>query len=99
MADAIALVVAGETRNHDGTRRWGSTETLRRKIKNKTLPAALIGGKYYIERSDLDDLRAQSSSERAYAELKAAARRAAKLAPPISAERCDSILAILRGAS
>lgn len=99
MANAIALVVAGETRNPDGTRRWGSTETLRRKIKSKSLPAEMVGGKYFVERADLDDLLAQTTYERAYAELKAAARRAAKLAPPISAERCDGILAILRGAS
>lgn len=62
------------------------------------LPHEMHGGKYYVSRADLDAMRGAAASERRFAELQAAAKRAAALAPPISAERRDLIAAILRGA-
>lgn len=98
MAKAISLVVAGETRKHDGTRRWGSTDTLRRKIKNNTLPAEKIGGKWFVDVADLDAVRDAADSDHALTAIRAAAKKAAKAAPPMSVERRKLVASILRGA-
>jgi len=96
--DLLSLAEASEIRDAEGRRRYGSIDTLRRKVKSGELPHRMIDGKYLVGRSDLDAWRKSKADERAYAELKAAAQRAAKLAPPISRERRELIAAILRGA-
>lgn len=97
-ADALSLVEASELRDEGGRRRYGSIDTLRRRVKSGVLPHQMHGGKYYVAQADLDALREKAAAERAYSELRAAAKRAASLAPPISRERRELIAAILRGA-
>lgn len=96
--DLLSLAEASEIRDAEGRRRYGSIDTLRRKVKSGALPHQKVDGKYLIARSDLDVWRKSKADEHAYAELKAAAKRAAMLAPPISRERRELIAAILRGA-
>lgn len=83
----------------DGNRRYGSIDTLRRRVKSGALPREMSDGRYVVSRSGLDSMRDASAAERAFSELQAAAKRAAAIAPPIAHERHELILAILRGAS
>ncbi|WP_119697615.1 helix-turn-helix domain-containing protein [Microbacterium halotolerans] len=96
--DHLTLAEASEIRNPIGHRRYGSIDTLRRKVKSGALPSEMRDGKYYVSRDDLDAMVEKKTSERAYAGLVAAAKRAAKQAPPISAERRELIASILRSA-
>lgn len=67
-------------------------------MKSGALPYELSERKYYVSRADLEAMVEQKAAERAYADLKAAAQQAAKLAPPISAERRELIASILSAA-
>lgn len=96
--ERLTLSEASEARDARGHRLYGSIDTLRRRVKAGTLPHEMHGGKYYVSPADLEAMRGVSASERNFAELKAAAKRAAALAPPISAERRELIAAILSGA-
>lgn len=98
-ADILTLSQAAEVRDADGNRRYGSIDTLRRRIKSGSLRHKMHGGKYVVALTDLEAMRKASAAERAFDELKAAAKRSAAAAPPISAERRDLIIAILRGAA
>ncbi|PCC26653.1 hypothetical protein CIK75_02205 [Glutamicibacter sp. BW78] len=98
-ADTLTLSQAAEIRDADGNRRYGSIDTLRRRVKSGALPREMSDGRYVVSRSDLDSMRDASAAERAFSELQAAAKRAAAIAPPIAHERRELILAILRGAS
>lgn len=95
----LELAQASEIRNRDGGRRYGSVDTLRRRIKSGDLPYEMSNNKYLVKVADLDAMRQASRAERAFAELKAAAEKAAIAAPPISPERRDLIVSILRGAA
>ncbi|MBT8162618.1 MULTISPECIES: hypothetical protein [Arthrobacter] len=95
----LDLARASEIRTENGERRYGSIDTLRRRVRSGGLPYEITGHKYMVTLADLDTMRQASAAERAYAELQAAARKAAAAAPPISPERRDLIISILRGAT
>lgn len=97
-ADYLSPSEASEARDAYGNRRYGSIDTLRRRVKSGALPYELSERKYYVSRADLEAMVEQKAAERAYADLKAAAQQAAKLAPPISAERRELIASILSAA-
>ncbi|MFE4834430.1 hypothetical protein ACFRAU_07090 [Arthrobacter sp. NPDC056691] len=98
-SEQLDLARASEIRNLDGDRRYGSIDTLRRRIRSGELSYELDGKKYMVKVADLDAMRQASAAERAFAELKAAAKKAAAAAPPITPERRDLIVSILRGAA
>jgi len=92
---------ASEIRNDRGERRFGSTYTIRRRVKDGTLPHELVGTKYYVRLSALEALeRVKVSPDRAtaaIAELEIAANRVLAFSGPLSDEQCDRIAARLRG--
>ncbi|MBY6062219.1 helix-turn-helix domain-containing protein [Microbacterium esteraromaticum] len=95
----LTLSEAAEIRDTEtGLRRFGSADTLRRKVKSGALPHEVQQGRCLVSRADLEALVEQKASERAFSDLRAAAKRAAALAPPISPERRELIASILRGA-
>lgn len=77
---------------------YGSIYTLRRWIKNGSLPAVKIGQKYKVSKTDLESLRHPVDAPRAEPidEIKAWAKRVAETAPPLTAEQAADIVAILR---
>lgn len=95
--DLLDLARASEVRDPHGRRYYGSVDTLRRRIKDGSLPHTRHGTKYVVRKADLEQLRRANTSAKALADLKAAARRAAATAPPVSAEVMREIAAILQG--
>jgi hypothetical protein len=92
---------ASEIRNERGERRFGSMYTIRRRVKDGTLPHERVGIKYYVRLSALEALeRAKVSTDRAssaIAELEIAANRVLAFSGPLSDEQCDRIAARLKG--
>lgn len=84
----LTLSEAAKVRDANGLRRYGSADALRRRVKSGSLPAEKKAGKFFVS-------SAESAAEKAYQELRAAAQRAAALAPQISAERRELIASIL----
>lgn len=99
----LDLSQAGEVRRPDGTRRFGSLATLRRAVKNGTLPHELApdGRKYLVRLSSLELLeRADRGDDRAgsaLAELELAANRLLAVVGPLSDDQCERIAARLKG--
>lgn len=94
----LDLAQASEVRNSDGTRRYGSIDTLRRRVRSGELPYERDGrNKYLVSVEDLNEMRSARKAERDFAELKAVAERVAAAAPPISLERRKMIISILNG--
>ena len=92
---------ASEIRNERGERRFGSMYTIRRRVKDGTLPHERVGIKYYVRLSALEALeRVKVSTDRAtsaIAELEIAANRVLAFSGPLSDEQCDRIAARLKG--
>lgn len=92
---------ASEIRNERGDRRFGSMYTIRRRVKDGTLPYERAGIKYYVRLSALEALeRVKVSPDRAtaaIAELEIAANRVLAFSGPLSDEQCDRIAARLKG--
>jgi len=92
---------ASEIRNERGERRFGSMYTIRRRVKDGTLPYERVGIKYFVRLSALEALeRVKVSPDRAtaaIAELEIAANRVLAFSGPLSDEQCDRIAARLRG--
>jgi len=99
----LDLAEASELRNERGERRFGSMYTIRRRVKDGSLPYARRGAKYFIRLSALESLEsAKGSTDRAaaaLADLEIAANRAYALSGPLSDEQCDRLAARLRGAA
>ena len=94
---------ASEIRNQRGERRFGSMYTIRRRVKDGSLPHERVGIKYYVRLSALEALeRVKVSTDRsasAMAELEIAANRVLAFSGPLSDEQCDRIAARLKGAA
>ena len=92
---------ASELRNERGERRFGSMYTIRRRVKDGTLPHERVGIKYYVRLSALEALeRVKVSTDRAtsaLAELEIAANRVLAFSGPLSDDQCDRIAARLKG--
>lgn len=92
---------ASEIRNERGERRFGSIYTIRRRVKDGTLPHERVGIKYFVRLSALEALeRVKTSPDRAtaaIAELEVAANRVLAFSGPLSDEQCDRIAARLKG--
>lgn len=99
--DRLDLYQASEVRESSGRRRYGAVDTLRRKIKRGILPAALVGGRYLMERSDLEALVQAVARTRAteFDELEAAAKRVAAAAPRLNTDQRARLATLLGGAS
>lgn len=96
----LDLWQAAECREADGSRRFGSVHTLRRRVKDGSLPFTLEHGRYRVHLSDLETLESKASSdptEAARAELKIAAQRVLATSGPLSDEECERLAATLRG--
>ena len=93
------LAEAAELRDPAGRRRFGSQDTLRRRIKDGSLQADLVSGMYLVTLSNLQSVTDRHARVRArasdpQADLLAAAQRVADSATPISAavaEACSTI--------
>lgn len=92
---------AAEVRDERGERRFGSMYTIRRRVKDGTLPHERVGTKYYVRLSALEALeRVKVSPDRAtaaLAELEIAANRVLAFSGPLTDEQCDRIAARLKG--
>lgn len=98
----LDLYEAAEIRNPDGSRRFGSVFTLRRRVKDGSLPHQLSASnhKYLVRLVDLEQLeRADSpiAADSARAELRLAANRVLATSGPLSDDECEHFAALLRG--
>lgn len=93
---------ASEVRDAQGTRRFGSACTIRRRLKDGSLPHMRIGNKYYIRRSALellpDRMNRTASASTRIGELEVAVNRVLASAVALTDEQCARIGARLRGA-
>lgn len=96
-SEKLTLSEAAERRDTDGQRLYGSIDTLRRRVRSGELAHTRRGSTYLIDHTDLEQMRSNTNSEKAFRELEAAARRAAAAAPHITTQRREQIIAILRG--
>ncbi len=101
-AQLLDLYEAAEIRNPDGSRRFGSVFTLRRRVKDGSLPhrRGEANRKYLVALSDLEHLeRADSpvAAESARAELRLAANRVLSTSGPLTDDECEHFAALLRG--
>ena len=97
----LDVAEASEIRNSRGERRFGSTDTIRRRIKDGSLPYERVGIKYFVRLSALEALaRVKISTDRSatvITELEIAADHAFAFSGPLSDEQCDSLVARLKG--
>lgn len=97
----LDFAAASELRNDRGERRFGSTYTIRRRVKDGTLPFERVGAKYFVRLSSLEALErvktAPDPASAAVAELEIAANRVLALRGPLTDEQCERIAQRLRG--
>ncbi|MEX0158609.1 MULTISPECIES: hypothetical protein [unclassified Microbacterium] len=98
----LDLYEAAEIRNPDGSRRFGSVFTLRRRLKDGSLPHQLSEGnrKYLVTLADLEQLELADSpvaADSARAELRLAANRVLATSGPLTNDECAHFAALLRG--
>lgn len=98
----LDLYEAAEIRNPDGSRRFGSVFTLRRRLKDGSLPHRLSEGnrKYLVTLADLEQLELADSpvaADSARAELRLAANRVLATSGPLTNDECAHFAALLRG--
>lgn len=97
----LDLSEAAEVRDADGIRRFGSSYTIRRRVKDGSLPHTRVGAKYLVRLSDLEALEqtrdATDAAAAALAELEIAANRLLATRGPLTDEQCERIAARLRG--
>lgn len=91
----ITLAGASRIIDADGNYVYGASSTLRKSIKNGTLPAEFRGGEYWIKVADLRRTAVREGD--VLLELRAAAERAAAAAPALSAASAELIASILSG--
>lgn len=99
----LDLCEAAEIRDSAGRRRFGSMYTIRRRLKDGSLPHERDGGKYLVRLSALEALEriktAPDPITAAFAELEIAANRLVAKCGPLTDEQCELIAARLRGAA
>lgn len=98
--EQLDLYEAAEIRDANGSRRFGTVFTIRRRLKDGSLPHQMRGNKYVVRRADLEVLKltdSQDRAEAALAELEIAANRVLATSGPLSDETCERIAARLTG--
>lgn len=101
--ELLDIYEASEIRDSSGERRFGSVHTIRRRVKDGSLPHTRIGSKYYVRRSELEPLAIRKNHDDSpsalMAELDVAVNRILASAGPLSDEQCARIAARLKGVS
>lgn len=99
--ELLDIYEASEIRDDQGARRFGSVHTIRRRVKDGSLPHTRIGSKYYVRRSALEPLATRKGDADApsalMAELEVAVNRVLASSGPLSNEQCARIAARLKG--
>jgi hypothetical protein len=99
--ELLDIYEASEIRDAQGARRFGSVHTIRRRVKDGSLPHTRIGSKYYVRRSALEPLATRKGEadtpSALMAELEVAVNRVLASSGPLSDEQCARIAARLKG--
>lgn len=97
----LTISEAAEVRDKAGRRRFGSADTIRRRIKNGTIPHRRSGAKYLVPLTALEALeRVQRSIDpaaAALADLESAAARLAAVSGPLSEQQWRDLASRLKG--
>lgn len=88
----LDLIAASEVRNADGSRRYQSLQTLRRRVQSGALYSEIRGGKHFVKVSELEAKMAQRPET-----VEEWAHRMASAAPPMTDAQAARVVAILRG--
>jgi hypothetical protein len=92
---SLDLIQASEVKDPSGHRRYGSLYTLRRRVKDGSLPFDMRAGKYYVRPEDLEALVEPVGPS--FESVQAWARRIAAEAPSMTDHQAATIASILRG--
>ncbi len=99
----LDICEAAEIRDSTGRRRFGSMYTIRRRLKDGSLPHERDNGKYFLRLSALEGLERTKTAPdpvtAAFAELEIAANRLVAKCGPLTDEQCELIADRLRGAT